>query len=118
MTGTIAPGEGANTVEYEHFSAEFHLQEEREFLPFLHELIGCAFTVIEPLFLADIDVQSKPDATPVTAADRGAELAMRRLIETRFPEHGIVGEEFGTRAGQRYRWILDPIDSTKAFISN
>jgi myo-inositol-1(or 4)-monophosphatase len=110
--------EGAKPVEYEHFSAELHPDEEREFVPFVHELIGCAFAVIQPLFMADIEVQRKADTTPVTAADRGAELALRRLIELRYPEHGIVGEEFGTRPGERFRWILDPVDGTKAFISN
>jgi myo-inositol-1(or 4)-monophosphatase len=110
--------EGTNTVEYEHFSGELLSQEEREFVPFMHELIGCAFDVIQPLFLADIEVQRKADATPVTAADRGAELAMRRLIESRFPQHGVLGEEFGERPGERYRWVLDPVDGTKAFVSN
>jgi myo-inositol-1(or 4)-monophosphatase len=54
----------------------------------------------------------------VTAADRGAELAMRRRIESRYPEHGILGEEMGERPGRRYRWVLDPVDGTKAFVSN
>jgi myo-inositol-1(or 4)-monophosphatase len=84
----------------------------------MHELVGAAFEAIAPLFLAGIEVQRKLDATPVTAADRGAELALRRLIESRYPGHGIVGEEFGAREGSGYRWILDPIDGTKAFISN
>jgi myo-inositol-1(or 4)-monophosphatase len=54
---------------------------------------------------------------PVTAADRGAEQAMRALIEADYPEHGIDGEEFGSRpALGRLRWSLDPIDGTRAFI--
>ena len=54
---------------------------------------------------------------PVTEADRGAELAMRALIERSFPEHGIAGEEFADRASQgRYCWSLDPVDGTRAFI--
>jgi myo-inositol-1(or 4)-monophosphatase len=110
--------EEACTVDCPQWSAELHPREEREFVPFLHELIGQAFGVIQPLFLAGIEVQRKADATPVTLADRGAELALRRLIEQRYPDHGVVGEEFGARAGGRYRWILDPIDGTKAFISN
>jgi histidinol phosphatase-like enzyme (inositol monophosphatase family) len=105
-------------VDWTHYSAVLQEQEEAEFVPFLHELIGCAFAIIEPLFLADIAVQRKSDATPVTAADRGAEAAMRRRIEARYPEHAILGEEFGVRAGTRYRWILDPVDGTKAFVSN
>jgi myo-inositol-1(or 4)-monophosphatase len=54
---------------------------------------------------------------PVTAADRGAERAIRALIEVRHPDHGIEGEEYGSRAGAgRFVWSLDPIDGTRAFI--
>ena len=54
---------------------------------------------------------------PVTEADRGAERAMRALIEARFPDHGIQGEELAARPGQGpYAWSLDPIDGTRAFI--
>lgn len=101
-----------------HLSSELSSREEEQYVPFLHELIATAFSVIQPLFLADIEVERKLDSTPVTAADRGAELAMRRLIESRHPEHGILGEEWGERQGGRYRWVLDPVDGTKAFISH
>jgi len=100
------------------YSAPLTPTERREFVPFMHQLIGVAFVVIRPLFLRDVAVDAKADATPVTAADRGAEAAMRREIERRYPEHGIVGEEYGEKEGRAYRWILDPIDGTKAFISN
>jgi myo-inositol-1(or 4)-monophosphatase len=54
---------------------------------------------------------------PVTEADREAERAMRRLIETEFPDHGIQGEEFPDRPGQgRWSWSLDPIDGTRSFV--
>jgi myo-inositol-1(or 4)-monophosphatase len=54
---------------------------------------------------------------PVTEADRAAEQAMRRLIEANFPDHGISGEEFDDRpAAGRWRWSLDPIDGTRAFV--
>lgn len=53
---------------------------------------------------------------PVTEADRAAERAMRALIEREYPSHGIVGEEFGTKAScSSYRWSLDPIDGTRSF---
>ena len=56
--------------------------------------------------------------TPVTAADRAAEAAMRGMIESRFPDHGIVGEEYGrVREDADFVWVLDPIDGTKSFIS-
>src|SRR5688572_5666432 len=54
---------------------------------------------------------------PVTAADREAERVIRALIEARYPDHGIAGEELGEKAGAgRYLWSLDPIDGTRAFI--
>jgi histidinol-phosphatase len=62
-------------------------------------------------------VDVKHDGSPVTVADRGAEERARAWIEKRFPEDGILGEEFGdVRPGARRRWILDPIDGTKSFI--
>ena len=100
------------------YSGRLHADEHERFVPFLHELIACAFAIIEPLFLADLAVIDKADATPVTAADRGAEAALRERIAARFPGHGILGEEYGETPGTRYRWILDPIDGTRAFIHN
>jgi histidinol phosphatase-like enzyme (inositol monophosphatase family) len=68
-------------------------------------------------FRKGVTVDLKGDGTPVTVADRTAERTAREWIEARFPEDGILGEEFGeTRAGARRRWILDPIDGTKTFI--
>jgi histidinol phosphatase-like enzyme (inositol monophosphatase family) len=100
------------------YSAPISPAERREFVPFMHVLIGAAFGVIRPLFLRGVTVSAKADATPVTAADRGAEAAMRREIERRYPAHGILGEEYGEKRGSRYRWILDPVDGTRAFISH
>ena len=101
------------------YSAPISLAEAREFTPFMHELIALAFGIVRPRFLSGTRVQTKADASPVTAADRGAERAMRSLIERRYPEHGVLGEEYGARSGKgRYRWILDPVDGTRAFISN
>ena len=55
---------------------------------------------------------------PVTAADRHAEAAMRRMIGAAYPDHGIVGEEYGSeRADADFVWVLDPIDGTRAFIT-
>lgn len=66
----------------------------------------------------DLGVEIKADDSPVTVADRGAEQLLRREIAAAFPSDGILGEEFGEQAGTSgYRWILDPIDGTKSFIS-
>ena len=63
-------------------------------------------------------VETKADASPVTAADRGAEELMRRRIAEAFPGHGIIGEEVGSeRADAELTWVLDPIDGTKSFIT-
>ena len=102
----------------ERYSAPLSAQEEREFVPFVHELIAVAFATIRPLFLGGATVSTKSDASPVTLADRNAEDAMRRLIERSYPTHAIVGEEHGVKEGRDYRWVLDPIDGTRAFISN
>jgi len=88
------------------------------FLALASELADAAGSVIRPYFRQRLMVEDKSDLTPVTAADRAAELAMRGLIEDRFPDHGIVGEEFGrVREGAEFVWVLDPIDGTKSFIS-
>ncbi len=73
--------------------------------------------VIMPLYEAALTVELKADRTPVTIADRRAEEAIRSFLERECPAHGILGEEFGEKAGDgRYRWILDPLDGTKSFI--
>ena len=100
------------------YSAPLTRAEESEFVPFAHELIGIAFATIRRYFLSGTEVVTKADASPVTLADRQAEEALRALIERRYPDHGIVGEEHGTKAGSRYRWVLDPVDGTRAFITH
>lgn len=63
-------------------------------------------------------VERKGDNSPVTIADREAEQKERELIARYYPDHGIVGEEYGTQPGTGgYTWIIDPIDGTKSFIS-
>jgi histidinol phosphatase-like enzyme (inositol monophosphatase family) len=77
-----------------------------------------AGAVIRPFFRSGLAADIKDDRSPVTIADRSAELAMRAILSERVPESGIVGEEFGTdRPDARLRWVLDPIDGTRAFIT-
>jgi inositol-phosphate phosphatase / L-galactose 1-phosphate phosphatase / histidinol-phosphatase len=88
------------------------------FLVFAQRLADGAGEVIRPYFRKPLAVVDKADLSPVTAADRQAEEMMRALIEAHYPEHGILGEEFGTvRDDAEYVWVLDPIDGTKSFIS-
>lgn len=84
---------------------------------FLHELATASGDFIRPLFGShEVAIELKADQTPVTAADRGAEELMRAMISKRFPEHGVLGEEFGSeRADAEFVWVLDPIDGTKSF---
>jgi inositol-phosphate phosphatase / L-galactose 1-phosphate phosphatase / histidinol-phosphatase len=88
-----------------------------DLLPFAGRLADVAGEVIRRYYRMPVAVESKPDASPVTIADREAELAMREVIRARYPEHGIEGEEFGAeREDAELVWHLDPIDGTKSFI--
>ncbi|MGL4312474.1 MAG: inositol monophosphatase family protein, partial [Sphingomonas sp.] len=81
-------------------------------------LADAAGAAIRPYFRAPHGLETKPDHSPVTLADREAEAAMRQLIEESFPDDAIIGEEYGTKQGLSGRaWVLDPIDGTRAFIS-
>jgi myo-inositol-1(or 4)-monophosphatase len=74
--------------------------------------------VIRPLFRRALTADAKTDDSPVTIADRNAERAIRDVLERAFPTHGILGEEHGTvRPDARFRWVIDPIDGTRAFIT-
>jgi inositol-phosphate phosphatase/L-galactose 1-phosphate phosphatase/histidinol-phosphatase len=91
------------------------------FLPLAEQLAATSGDIIRRYFRADADAlqaEAKSDDSPVTIADRAAEEAMRALVEARFPEHGIFGEEFGfVRTDADYAWVLDPIDGTRAFVT-
>ena len=64
----------------------------------------------------DLAVQTKPDLTPVTEADRAVEDTLRRRLESARPGDAVLGEEYGASGGGRRRWIIDPIDGTKNFV--
>ena len=68
-------------------------------------------------FQKDVVVEIKSDQSPVTVADRRTEETLRNLIQKYYPQHGIVGEEFGgPKASHEYNWFIDPIDGTLAFV--
>ena len=93
------------------------MNDLNEFKIFCKELAKVSSEIIRKYFRTEISIESKTDNSPVTIADRKAEEAMRDLITKHFPEHGIIGEEFGdTNSDAEYTWILDPIDGTKSFI--
>jgi len=90
-----------------------------DFSSFVDELASASGETILPFFRTLLAIEDKgADAfDPVTAADRAAENAMRTLIRRTFPDHGIIGEEYGNeRLDAEYVWVLDPIDGTKSFV--
>ena len=89
-----------------------------EFVRLAEHMAEAAGDVIRNYFRQAVTVDDKDDASPVTIADREAEKRMREIIADAAPEHGIIGEEWGTQRGDAdYVWVLDPIDGTKSFIS-
>ena len=103
------------------------MQNLHIYVPFLHELAETAASRTRPLFRSSIAIENKAEddaddgigdgLNPVTAADREAEAAMRHLINQRFPDHGILGEEYGAEnLDADWVWVLDPIDGTRGFI--
>jgi histidinol phosphatase-like enzyme (inositol monophosphatase family) len=87
---------------------------------FFDRLAEAAKAETLPRFRSGIDVVNKQSGgfDPVTEGDRAAESAIRQLIEAAFPDHGILGEEFGNVGLDReHVWVIDPIDGTRAFIS-
>lgn len=93
-----------------------------DLLAFADTLADAARAVVVKHFRSDLAVDHKDSASPrgqpVTVADRDAEAAIRALIEARYPDHGIVGEELGSRHPDAdWQWLIDPIDGTRAFIA-
>lgn len=87
---------------------------------FLHALCDAAAKETLPRFRMPIEIHNKEAEgfDPVTEGDRRAEEVIRAQIESSFPDHGIIGEEFDRRNPQAvHQWIIDPIDGTRAFIS-
>jgi len=96
---------------------------DAETIAFAHRLADSAGETIRPYFRRRIEIVDKGAAKgsifdPVTEADRNAEIAIRAIIERERPADGILGEEFGeTRGTSGRRWVLDPVDGTRAFIN-
>ncbi len=103
------------------------MQNSHTYVPFLHELAETAAAHTLPLFRSALAIENKAEdglddgigdgLDPVTAADRETEAAMRSLINKRYPDHGILGEEYGAEnLDADWVWVLDPIDGTRGFI--
>jgi len=90
------------------------MQRERAFAVEIARAAGAL--TLEYFGRDDLLVEQKADRTPVTEADRAVEKMLRARIEERYPDDGILGEEFGEKHGiSGRRWILDPIDGTRSF---
>jgi myo-inositol-1(or 4)-monophosphatase len=90
-----------------------------QYLDFAAETAYLAGKLTLGYFLTDVRPDVKVDDTYVTIADRKSEELIRQRIESQFPRHAIVGEEFGAKGTEAasHRWFIDPIDGTKAFVS-
>ncbi len=92
-----------------------------DLMAFAGRLADAAGAEILPYFRSDLEVQNKARGScydPVTLADRTAEQAIRALIHETYPDHGVLGEEFGFEAGvSGLTWVVDPIDGTKSFMT-
>lgn len=89
--------------------------DKEEGLEFAQNLADVSRSIALKYFRTSLDIHWKEDASPVTIVDRKIESTLRRVIHDRYPDHGIIGEEYGSTPGGRYSWILDPIDGTKSF---
>jgi myo-inositol-1(or 4)-monophosphatase len=108
--GVAADGAGAQDVSFDAL------------VPFSHDLADKAAAAIRPYFRQRLTITDKnaekglAGFDPVTAADKAAEEVVRAAIAARFPDHAILGEEFGLTGTGPWRWIIDPIDGTRAFM--
>lgn len=94
------------------------MSDMERFVDVATRLADAARPEIMGRFRTGIEADAKADASPVTEADRAAERAMRQIINDAFPDHGILGEEFGEEnIDAEFVWVLDPIDGTNSFVT-
>jgi inositol-phosphate phosphatase/L-galactose 1-phosphate phosphatase/histidinol-phosphatase len=89
-----------------------------ELVEFAGRLADESGAIAMRLFRSGVGFEFKADRSPVTIADQQAEAAIRRLISAAYPQHGVIGEEYGEdRRDADFVWVLDPIDGTKSYIT-
>ena len=89
-----------------------------EYLNFANLLADESENIIFNYFRKKIDIKDKEDNSPVTIADQKVELRIRELINSKFPSHGILGEEYESfKIDSEFVWVIDPIDGTRSFIA-
>ena len=86
-------------------------------LDLAHRMADAADAITMARFLSmDLVVETKPDLTPVSDADRDVEQALRDIVSVEHPDDAVIGEEYGQTGDAHRRWIIDPIDGTKNFV--
>jgi inositol-phosphate phosphatase/L-galactose 1-phosphate phosphatase/histidinol-phosphatase len=89
-----------------------------EFIPFVHLLADESEKVIMNYFRQSFKIERKDDNSPVTIADKNTEKTIRDFINQKYPNHGIIGEEFDEiKLDSEFTWVIDPIDGTHSFIA-
>ena len=89
-----------------------------EFVKFANLLADESSIIANSYFRTKIKIDDKEDESPVTIADKNTELKLRELITKNYPEHGILGEEYGRKnIDSEFVWVIDPIDGTRSFIA-
>ena len=89
-----------------------------EYLNFANLLADESENIIFNYFRKKIHIKNKEDNSPVTIADQKVELRIRELINSKFPSHGILGEEYESfKIDSEFVWVIDPIDGTRSFIA-
>lgn len=98
------------------FNSQTDFNPYERFIPTINELADMARTIALKYFRTDMKLEDKNDKTPVTIADREIEKMMREYLMQNYPEHGVIGEEYGSfQEDAEFVWVIDPIDGTKAF---
>jgi len=89
-----------------------------EYLNFANRLADEAGIISMEYFRTSLDIENKSDESPVTIADKNTELKLRSMIEEKYPDHGILGEEFDSiNPDAEFIWVIDPIDGTKSYLA-
>tara|TARA_B100001123_G_C15253737_1_gene1003803 strand:- start:876 stop:1661 length:786 start_codon:yes stop_codon:yes gene_type:complete len=90
----------------------------KEFISFANTLADKSEEIIMNYFRQHLSIETKKDNSPVTIADKKTEEKIRSLINIKYPNHGIIGEEYEkNNLNNEYTWVIDPIDGTQSFIA-
>ena len=90
----------------------------QEYINFANTLADAASVISMQYFRKPLNIDNKNDESPLTIADKNTELKIRSMIENKYPNHGILGEEFDNiNPNAEFIWVIDPIDGTRSYIA-